>query len=160
MSRVSLIAAIGARTRALGKGNALLWHLPSDLQFFKHTTTGHPIIMGRKTYLSIGRALPNRTNIVLTRDPVCDAPGCTVAHSLDEALKVAPESDEVFVIGGGDVYAQALPRADRLYLTLVDDAGEGADVFFPPYETEFTKILSSEEGEENGLHFRRVTLER
>ena len=165
MSRVSAIAAIGATTRALGKNNTLLWHLPEDLKFFKETTTGHAVIMGRKTYESIGRPLPNRTNIVVTRTATYKAEGCKVVTSLEDALNYARKltnsgADEIFIIGGAEIYTQALPNTDRLYLTLIDDPGEGADVFFPEYEKEFTKVIAEESGESGGIKFRRITLER
>lgn len=163
--RISMIAAISAQTRALGKGNQLLWRLPGDLKYFRETTKGHAVIMGRKTYESIGKPLPSRTNVVVTRTPTYTAEGCKVVQSLDDALAYARAltntgSPEMFIIGGGEIYAQALPKADRLYLTLVDDPGEGADVFFPEYEKDFTRVVSEESGVENGLPYRRVVLER
>lgn len=165
MTRVSLVAAIGATTRALGKENKLLWHLPEDLKYFKTLTTGHAVIMGRKTYESIGKPLPNRTNIVVTRTATYKAEGCKVVTSLEDALKYARAltntgAGEVFVIGGADIYTQALPLADRLYLTLVDDLGEGADVFFPEYERLFKKVVATEDGVSGTTTFHHVTLER
>ena len=141
MSRVAIIAAIG-RNRALGLKGKLLWRLPDDMQRFKETTTGHPVIMGRKTWESIPekfRPLPERTNIIVTRQTGYEAPGATMVSSLPAACAAAARavgSDEIFVIGGGEIYSEALPIADRLYLTLVDDAPE-ADSFFPAYEDEF-----------------------
>lgn len=163
--RISIIAAISAQTRALGKGNQLLWHLPGDLKYFRDTTRGHAVIMGRKTYESIGKPLPNRTNIVVTRTPTYKAEGCKVVDSLEGALTYARAltnsgSGEIFVIGGGEIYTQALPQADQLYLTLVADPGEGADVFFPEYEKNFTRVVSEESGAEKDLTYRRVVLER
>lgn len=160
-----MIAAIGAETRALGKNNELLWHLPEDLKFFKQTTLGHAVIMGRKTYESIGKPLPSRTNIVVTRSPIYRAEGCKVVTSLDSALAFARSltnsgSPELFIIGGAEIYAQAIPHADRLYLTLIEDPGDGADVFFPEYEKEFKKVITEEKGVSGGIPFRRVTLER
>lgn len=141
--RISIIAAISKTTRALGKNNGLLWRLPEDLKRFKALTTGHTIVMGRKTFDSIGRALPGRTNIVISADPACLKDGCTMANSIEDALEKArsAEPDEVFIIGGGTVYAAALPHVDRLYLTLVDDPGEGADTFFPEYEKLFPNLI-------------------
>lgn len=158
---ISAIAAIGARTRALGKDNDLIWNLPSDLTRFKKITSGHPIIMGRKTYESIGRPLPNRTNIIVTRNTDYEVAGCVIAHSLEEALKKAREveQEETFLIGGGYIFKEGLPFIDRLYLTLVDDDSP-ADVFFPEYKDTFTKEISREDGEENGLHYTYLTLER
>lgn len=160
-----MIAAIGAGTRALGKDNKLLWHLPEDLKYFKQTTLGHAVIMGRKTYESIGKPLPSRTNVVVTRTPTYKADGCKVVESLDAALAYAraltnPGAPELFIIGGADIYAQALPHTDRLYLTLIDDHGEGADVFFPEYEKDFTKVIAEEKGVSGTIPFRRVILER
>ena len=108
---LSLIAAV-ARNGAIGKDNALLWRLPEDLKFFKRTTLGCPVLMGRKTFESIGRPLPGRRNIVITRNATWQHDGVEVAHSLDEALTLAAQEARVFVIGGGELYAQALPRAD------------------------------------------------
>jgi len=143
--RVALIAAIGERTRAIGHGNGLLWHLPEDLKLFRARTSGHPVVMGRRTWESLPerfRPLPGRTNIVVTRDSAYEAAGAEVATTLEDALaraKLAPGGEETFVIGGGQLYTSALPFADRLYLTLVDDDAEG-DTFFPEYP-EFTKII-------------------
>jgi dihydrofolate reductase len=164
-TRVALIAALGAKTRAIGKNGELLWHIPEDLRRFKALTSGHPVIMGRKTWESLperARPLPNRTNIVVTRDPSYVAPGAVVADSLEAALDAAASAagaDEIFVIGGGELYAAALPRAGRLYLTLIDSDLEG-DTFFPPYETEFIKTLAQESAESNGLKYRWLDLER
>ncbi len=130
---ISIIAAIGSN-RELGKNNKLLWHIPEDMKRFRELTNGHPIIMGRTTFESIGRPLPNRTNIIVTRDPNYEAPGCIVAHSLEEAVAEAKKhvSDEVFVIGGGQIYSQAIGIADRLYLTKVNGTFD-ADTYFPNY---------------------------
>jgi len=150
MERIAIIAAIGVKTRALGKDGALLWHLPDDMKRFKELTIGHPVIMGRKTWESLPekyRPLSGRTNIVATRQVDYKAEGAMVTDSFDNARAVAaraPGASEIFVIGGGELYAAALPYANRLYLTLVDDAPE-ADVFFPEYEKEF-KIISNENG--------------
>lgn len=163
---ISAIAAISARSRALGKKNELLWHIPEDLKHFKKLTTGHIVIMGSKTHESIGRALPNRTNIVISRNPEYKAEGCIVVHSLEESFSSSQELEnktptgEVFVIGGGQIYTAALPYIDRLYLTLVDDPGEGADTFFPEYESLFTKKISEHSGTDGGISYTRVILER
>lgn len=148
-SRISLIAAIG-RNRELGKGGELLWHIPEDMRRFKKLTTGHPVIMGRKTWESLPekfRPLPERTNIVVTRQIGYEATGATVVDGLSDAFLAAENAsgaDETFIIGGGELYAAALPYATRLYLTLVDDTAD-ADTFFPPYENDF-KIISDESG--------------
>jgi len=137
--RITLIAAVAAN-RALGKDNQLLWHLPNDLQFFKKTTLNHPIIMGRKTYDSIGRPLPKRLNIVISRQLDLTIEGCVVVPTLHAAISLAshvehqPEgvTPEVFVIGGAQIYAAALPLAQRLVLTEVKRDFE-ADAFFPEW---------------------------
>ena len=131
MQTVSLIAAI-ARNRVIGAGPDIPWRLPGDQQRFKRLTMGRPLIMGRKTHESIGRPLPGRRNIVVSRRKGYEAPGCEVATSCEQALAMAGDG-EVFVIGGADLYQAALPRADRLHLTFVDLAAVG-DVLFPEYD--------------------------
>ena len=128
--QVSLIAALD-RNLAIGKGNALPWHLPDDLQRFKALTLGKTVLMGRKTAESLGRALPKRRNVVLTRSGVAPFAGMEVVDSLDAALAIGRETGELCVIGGADVFALTLPIATRLYLTWVDTVVEAADVFFP-----------------------------
>jgi len=161
--KVSLIAAIGERTRAIGHGNGLLWQLPDDLKRFKALTSGHPVVMGRKTWESLPerfRPLPGRTNIVVTRNATYEAAGAEVSTTIEDALaraKRAPGGEEVFIIGGGELYTAALPFAGRLYLTLVDDDAEG-DTFFPDF-SEFTKIVENT-SVENDPPYRFVTLER
>jgi dihydrofolate reductase len=130
-ARLALIAAL-ARNRVIGRDNSLPWHLPADLRFFKRTTMGKPLLMGRRTWESIGRPLPGRRMIVLSRDPGYRAPGCVVAHSLGEALDLGGSDPELMVIGGATLYAQTLPSAERLYLTLVD-ADVPGDVRFPEW---------------------------
>lgn len=133
-----------SENRVIGKDNKLLWSLPQDMKRFKALTTGHTVIMGRKTYESIGRVLPNRINIVISGDSAYKVPGGFVAHSLDEALIIAEkkEKEEIFIIGGGQVYTQALPLADTLYLTIVKGAYEG-DTYFPDY-SQFDKVISTQ----------------
>lgn len=146
---ISLIAAVG-RNRAIGKNNKLLWDIPEDMAHFKRLTTGHTVIMGEKTYLSIGRSLPNRKNIVLSLDDNFQVEGAEVSHSLEEALeKYKGSEEEVFVIGGGQIYKLSLPFADKLYLTVVEDSPE-ADTFFPDY-SEFKNVVS-EENQDNGKY--------
>ena len=153
---LSIIAVIG-KNRELGKDNHLLWNIPSDLARFRQITKGHPVIMGRKTFESIGHPLPNRTNIVITsRESI---PGVIVARSLDDAIGKAKGNNEIFVIGGGQIYAQAIDRADRLYLTVVDAVAPDADAFFPDY-SRFTKVIEQSPQEENGIHYTYSTLER
>lgn len=161
-SRISLIAAIG-KNRELGNGGQLLWHIPEDMRRFKELTNGHPVIMGRKTWESLPekfRPLPGRTNIVVTRQAGYKASGATVADGLSDAFLAAqdaPGSNETFIIGGGELYAAALPYATCLYLTLVDDTAD-ADTYFPPYEQEF-RIISEKPGA-GELSYRFLTLER
>ncbi|MHB1946920.1 MAG: type 3 dihydrofolate reductase [Gammaproteobacteria bacterium] len=127
--RIAAIVAM-SENRVIGKDNQLPWHLPADLAHFKEVTTGKSIIMGRKTYESIGRPLPNRNNIVVSSDTRFQAPGCLVVNSIDAALSHAHEQNEVFVIGGAHLYQQMLPRVQRLYLTIIHQEFVG-DAFFP-----------------------------
>ena len=154
MPLVSLVAAL-ARNRVIGAGNRLPWHLPEDLKRFKRLTTGAPVIMGRKTHESIGKPLPGRRNIVVTRQPGASWHGCEVVHSLEAALAAAGDAPEAFVIGGAELYALALPRADRMYLTLVD-ADHAGDAWFP----EFDPADWRETAREPGAGFAFVTYER
>ncbi len=161
MPKISLIAAIASENRALGKGNRLIYRITEDLERFKKITLGHPVIMGRKTFESIGHPLPNRTNIIITRDPNYTVLGCIIVHSLEEALKVAgkKEPEEIFIIGGGQIYQESINLADRLYLTIVEDNPE-ADTFFPDY-SEFKKVIfDSGEKQSEGLKYRFLDLER
>lgn len=164
-ARICAVVAIG-KNRELGYGEKLLWHIPDDLKRFKELTLGHPIIMGRKTFESIlgytqGKPLPGRTNIVVTRDTSWKYQGVLVAASLEEAIAKGRELDEkeVHIGGGAQIYEQALPHIDKLYLTLIDDEKE-ADSFFPEYEKEFTKKVFEEKREWNGLNYRWVNMER
>lgn len=153
---ISIIVAIG-KNRAIGKDNKLLWDIPEDMAHFKKITTGHTVIMGAKTYQSIGRPLPNRKNIVLSQDENFEAPGCEVRHSLGEMLDEYKNSnEEVFVIGGGMIYKLALPYADKLYLTIVEDSPE-ADTFFPDY-SEFKKVVSEENKANEQYKFKFLEL--
>lgn len=131
---LTLIAA-AAENNALGKDNQLVWHLPDDFKRFKKLTSGHYIIMGRKTLESMNGPLPNRTNIVITRQEDYTYPGCTVVNSLEEALSACPQHEEVFVIGGGEIYKQSIEKADKIELTRVHTTVE-ADAFFPEINTE------------------------
>ena len=136
---ISIIAAIGSN-HELGKDNKLLWHIPQDLKRFRQLTTGHPIIMGRTTFESIGKPLPNRINIIITHNKNFKAKGCIVCYSLEDALDIARncDQDEIFIIGGGQIYEQAIEFADRLYLTIVEGTF-AADTFFPDY-SRFKKV--------------------
>jgi len=149
---LALIAAV-ARNGVIGKGGALPWHLSEDLKHFKKTTDGHAIIMGRKTHQSIGRALPGRRNIVITRAVGAVFPGCETAHSLDEAIALARSTDPCpFVIGGASVYAEALPLATELHLTQIDQDVEG-DTYFPMGLSDFEEV-ASQPAETRGVVFR------
>ncbi len=130
--RRSLVIAM-SRNRVIGRDNRLPWRLPADLAFFKRVTDGHPVIMGRRTYESIGKPLPGRLNIVVSGRRNFEPPGCTVVHSMTEAYAAAGETSEVFVIGGSSIYEAALSGADAIYLTEVD-ADIAGDVFFPPFD--------------------------
>jgi len=158
--KISIIAAVAEKNRAIGKDNKLLWHIAEDLQRFKKITSGHPVIMGQNTFESLGRPLPNRTNIVLTFDKSFQAPGCIVVYSIGEAIEIASEKDkeEIFFIGGGQIYAQAIKFADKLYLTLVEGDYD-ADTFFPDY-SDFKKVIFEEKHESNGYKYRFLELER
>jgi len=159
---INIIVAIGEGNRVIGDKGKLPWHIPEDLKRFKMLTTGHPIIMGKNTFLSIGRALPGRTNIVLTDTPWEAPEGVFVASSLDDALEQArhsPGGEDIFVIGGGMVYRAALSRADRLFITLVSGNFQG-DVFFPEYESLFSRVASREERESDGHRYLFLVLEK
>jgi dihydrofolate reductase len=149
---LSLIGAMG-KNNELGKDNELLFSLPKDMKHFKEITTGHTVLMGRKTFESIGRPLPNRRNIVITRDASYSADGIEVVHSLDEALEEFKTTDqEIFVIGGGEMYMQALPFADKLYLTFVETSVENADTFFPEIAFDEWQEVSKERHEAEDKH--------
>lgn len=158
--RISLIAAV-ARNGVIGKDNALPWRLPEDLRHFKAVTLGHPIVMGRKTWESLGRPLPGRHNIVVTRRTDYGLPGeCTAVNSLAEAIAAADDCGELFVIGGADLYTQALPLADRLYLTEIDAEFAG-DAWFPDFDRSAWREASRQAGtSEAGLRYAFVTYER
>ncbi len=156
---LALIAAV-ARNGAIGNDNQLLCRISEDLKFFKRTTLGHPIIMGRKTWDSIGRPLPGRRNIVITRNPQWHADGTERAGSLTSALDLARNESKVFVIGGGEIYAQALPLADELVLTEID-ADFDADTFFPAWDrAQFSAEASEPQTSENGHRYRWVIYRR
>lgn len=146
LSPIIIISAIGAQNRAIGYRNKLLWHIPEDMKFFRENTTGHVIVMGRKTFDSIGRPLPNRGNIVITRSGDFKVDGVHVAKSPDEALEFARQNlpdKKIFIIGGGEIYRQFIDQADELLLTIVDLQTE-ADAFFPEFEEDFKMISETE----------------
>jgi len=158
-SRISLIAAV-ANNNVIGHRGSMPWELPEDLQRFKTLTLYHPIIMGQKTYESIGRVLPKRHNIIVTHDSDWEGPAeATVTHSIEEALRVgAEESEEVFVIGGGEIYRQAIEYADRLYLTRIY-ADFSGDTYFPDY-SEFYYVVENEPHQTSEFSYEFLTLER
>lgn len=160
-----IVVAMSRANRGIGFQNQLLWHIPDDLKRFKALTTGHPIIMGRKTFESIlailGKPLPGRTNIVVTRDETFSYAGVQVAHTIDQAVAVAAKERpaEIHVGGGAELYRQLLPRVSRLHVTWIDDAPE-ADTFFPAFETDFIIAKTHEPREHEGLRYQWIDYER
>ena len=163
---ISIIVAVAANN-AIGRGNRLLWHLPQDLKYFKEVTTGHPVVMGRKTYESIGRPLPGRRNIVLPRSGKLESvqiknPATTTLEAIsgiEEFLKLAQEApqEEFFIVGGGELYRTMLPYADKLYITHIEATVEDADTFFPQIEPEIWSLERCSQrysDQENNLEFR------
>lgn len=160
---VSAIAAM-AKNRVIGKNGQIPWYLSSDLRYFKRRTLNHCVIMGRASFESIGRPLPKRTNIVLTRDPFWTASGCLVARSVEEALELADDNGETeaFIIGGGEIFRESMPYWDRLYLTEVEAEVKG-DTFFPQWDPLEWRLVSSEShpaGEKDDYPFRFNVYER
>jgi dihydrofolate reductase len=157
---ISIIVAI-AQNYAIGKNNQLLWHMPNDLKHFKQITSGRTIIMGRKTYESVGKPLPNRRNIVVTRQDM-DIPGCEVVKSIEEGLSLCTGEDEVFIGGGAEIYRQAMDITDRIYLTIIHKDFE-ADTFFPEIDYQKWDEVSREfhdPDEKNPLPYSFITLNR
>lgn len=146
---ISIIVATDLKG-GIGKDNALLWHLPNDLKRFKNITSGHPIIMGRKTFDSIGRALPNRLNIVISNNKELRIDGCTVVHSLAEAMDLV-KNEDAFIIGGGNIYEQAMELADKIYLTKVDVILD-ADTYFPTIDDAKWEVIYSEQHHRDEKH--------
>lgn len=159
--KLSVVVAMG-ENRVIGVDNRMPWHLPADLKRFRQITLGKPILMGRHTHESIGRPLPGRKNIVLTTDRNYTAPGCVVAHGLEEALREA-DGDEAMVIGGSALYREFLPRAERLYLTLIHRAFAG-DTFFPEFDwrewRETAREDVADDPDSGGLSYSFLVLER
>ena len=159
--KISIIVAI-AENGVIGNNNQLIWHIPGDLKRFKALTMGHHIVMGRKTWESIGRPLPGRKSIVVSRNTSYRVEGAEVVHSLNDAIKTASGDDEIFIIGGGELYRQALPIANRLYLTKVHKSFKG-DVSFPEINMAEWTEMHSEKGkptDTDGLEYTYVNLER
>jgi len=165
-TKVVIVVAMTRNKRAIGHKNELIWHIPDDLKRFKEKTKGHPIIMGRKTFQSIvaslGTPLPDRTNIVVTRNKDFSYEGVIVCTSFEEALEKGKEldADEVHIGGGAELYTQALPYTDTLFVTYIDDEAKEADTFFPAFETEFAVIVEHAVRNHNGLLYQFVDLER
>ena len=159
--KIAIIAAM-AENRVIGKDNDLPWRLPADLRHFRRLTLGKPVIMGRRTYESLGKPLPERRNIIVTGNRRYRTAGCMVVHSLEEALEQAAEAPEAMIMGGGALYAEALPRADRLYLTLVHQVFHG-DVSFPEFDPSQWREVEREDHEpddRNPVAYSFVTLDR
>ncbi len=158
MQPLALIVAMSVPGRVIGRGGTLPWHFPEDMRFFRRTTTGHSVVMGRKTYESVGKPLPNRRCIVVSRSPGLVLEGCEVTPTLEEALDLARTTDpEPMVIGGGEIYRAALPLATRIYLTEVARDVSG-DAFFPELDANVWREVERRPGEAPELRF--VTLER
>ncbi|MES2457081.1 MAG: dihydrofolate reductase [Bacteroidota bacterium] len=158
---VSAVVAI-AENNAIGKDNELLWYLPTDLKHFKSITKGHTIIMGRKTFDSIGKALPHRRNIVITRTEGLEIEGAEVVNTVDQALELCSDEEEVFIVGGAEIYKIAMPATDRIYLTTVHRSFEG-DAYFPEINMDLWKVVAEEKyeaDEKNNIDFTFATLER
>lgn len=155
---VSIIAAVG-RNFELGKNNDLIWHFKQDMKFFKETTLGHTVIMGRKTFESLPKALPNRLNVVITSDSSYSAENIVVVSSVEQALKYC-DNEEAFVIGGGMIYKEFLPFADKLYLTEIEGSLENADTYFPLFDKNEYKRTVVKSTDENGIAFSHIIYEK
>jgi dihydrofolate reductase len=159
MSDLSLIVAI-AKNRVIGVNNTLPWHLPEDLKRFRALTTGHHIIMGRKTFDSLGRLLPGRTTVIVTRNPDYKMAGAIVVHSLEAAITACGDDNEAFLIGGAELYKDGLKLANKLYITDIDAEYEG-DAFFPEFDVAEWQVVERESHQaENGLGFSYLTYRR
>ena len=157
---ISMVAAM-ANDRIIGKDNQMPWHLPADFAWFKRCTMGKPVVMGRKTYESIGRPLPGRQNIVISRDDSLTIDGVTTVTSIDAALVAAGDVEEVMIIGGGTIYSACLPKANKLYVTYIDAEVDG-DTQFPQWGSEFKETYSEaySADEKNAYNMRFVVLEK
>lgn len=157
---ISMIAAM-AQDRIIGKDNQMPWHLPADFAWFKRCTMGKPVVMGRKTYESIGRPLPGRTNIVISRDADLTIEGVTTVTSIEEAIQAANGAEELMIIGGGTIYEACLAQADKLYVTHIDAKVEG-DTHFPQWGSEYQETYSENYSadEKNAYNMRFVVLEK
>jgi len=150
-----IISAIVAASKnwVIGKDNEIPWYIPNDLRYFRRMTLGHHVVMGRKNYESIGKPLPKRTNLIVTRDENYDAPGCHVVHSIDEAIKFAKDNneEELFICGGGEIYNQTLAMTDKLYFTEIEAVVDG-DVYFPKIELHDWSLISTERNQADDRH--------
>lgn len=155
---VSIIASVG-RNFELGKNNDLIWHFKQDMKFFKETTLGHTVIMGRRTFESLPKVLPNRLNVVITSDSSYSAENIVVVSSVEQALKYC-DNEEAFVIGGGMIYKEFLPFADKLYLTEIEDSRENADTYFPAFDKKEYKRTVVKSTDENGIAFSHIIYEK
>lgn len=153
-----ILIAAAAENNALGKDNDLLWHLPDDFKRFKALTSGHYIIMGRKTFESFPKLLPNRTHVIVTRQPDYKAENCIVVPGLEEAIKACPENEDVYVIGGGEIYGLALPVSDKIELTRVHAEFE-AEAFFPEFSSDEWKLVATEYHPKDEKHVYDFTYE-
>lgn len=155
---VSIIASVG-RNFELGKNNDLIWHFKQDMKFFKETTLGHTVIMGRRTFESLPKVLPNRLNVVITSDSSYSAENIVVVSSVEQALKYC-DNEEAFVLGGGMIYKEFLPFADKLYLTEIEDSLENADTYFPSFDKNEYKRTVVKSTDENGIAFSHIIYEK
>lgn len=160
---ISIIVA-KSENNVIGKNNDLVWHLPADQKYFRETTMGHYVVMGRKTFESLNKPLPGRTNIVITRNPEFRAEGCVIVHNLDEAIEFCKKNrqQEIFILGGGEIYRQALPFTQKIYITEVKGVFDG-DTFFPPLNPDDWKEVSREfhnTDEKHAYEFDFVVYER
>ncbi len=150
-----IISAIVAASRnwVIGKDNDIPWYIPNDLRYFRRMTLGHHIVLGRKNYESIGKPLPKRTNLIVTRDTAYEAPGCHVVHSIDAAIDFARKNkeEELIICGGGEIYKQTMPLLDKIYFTEIEAVIEG-DVFFPEIDTSIWKLSSIERNQSDDRH--------
>ncbi len=157
--KISLIAA-ATENNVIGRNNGLPWSLPDDMRFFVQTTKGHHVLTGRKNLESFGKLLPNRTNIVLTRDTEYEFEGAVIVHELQEGIRIADRNreEELMIIGGGEIYKQALPMANRIYLTRIHTKLEG-DTYFPEFRSDEWELISSEKHEKDEKHVYAFTFE-
>lgn len=158
---ISIIVAMG-NNRAIGKDNRLLWHLPADLKYFKNTTMGKPVLMGRKTFESVGKPLPGRKNIIISGRKDFRAPGCVTAGTIEEAIEKSKPAEEIFIAGGGEIYSQSMSLTNKLYITKVSYSPE-ADTFFPEIDPEMWKLIKCTDhraDEKNSYDMKFMVYER